>query len=148
MLLLQCYVGDHRFVLDGDWVIEVVPWIHLKPLPHSPPYLIGLMNFNNEPVPVIDFCQIVAERACVNSLHTRIVLLKNPKKEGPSSHLFGLLAEKITETVDLEKSVFLDSGIKIAHLPFYGGIMTEGELSIQWVNLEELSHYLQGQVFK
>ena len=45
MLLLQFQAGNDRYGLDASRVIEVVPLVVFRPLPHADPCVAGLFNY-------------------------------------------------------------------------------------------------------
>src|SRR4051812_28019239 len=54
MLLLVFQAGGQRFGLDTSEVIEVVPVLACRKLPHAPSYIAGLANYRGTAAPVID----------------------------------------------------------------------------------------------
>ena len=53
MLLLQFEIGNGRYALETNSIIEIVPLVNLKKIPTSPAYVAGLMNYRGEVIPVI-----------------------------------------------------------------------------------------------
>lgn len=147
MLFLPFQIGNELYAIDCKYVTEVVPYVKLKKIPHVPDYVSGLLNLNGLPIAVIDLCQLVTERPAMNCLHTRIVILNLIKESGESLHL-GVIGEKITQTINREKSAFVNSGIKVKDLSFLGGISNEKKYSIQLIDVEELFKLMQGTLFK
>lgn len=45
------------------------------------------------------------------------------------------MAEKVTETQDLDPQQFLDSGLHLKGLPFLKGVYSEGEKPIQYFDV-------------
>lgn len=142
MLTLLFQIGPDRYALDSENIIEVFPKIKLKQLPRTEDYVAGLINYGGIPVPVIDLPQLVTKRASSSAMHTRIILLQYTLAD-IGTHLLGVIAEKVTETKEMEKTSFKDSGIKVKDLPFLGGIYTEGETAIQLFKTDELFKYLK-----
>jgi len=147
MLLLLCYVETEKFAFDGEDVVEVIPKVKLKDLPHVPEYVAGLLNLGGTPVPVIDICRLIKAYPARNSLHTRIILLKHQFPQGDPL-LLGVIAEKVTETADRDKSLFIDSGVNLKDLPFLGGILSENGPPIQLILTDKLFAFMQGVLFK
>jgi chemotaxis-related protein WspB len=133
MLMLLFYVGNERFALDCDNVIEIFPKVNLKPIPHEPPYIAGLMNYGGIPVPVIDTVQLIENRPSGNSMHTRIVLLKHQSLE--SDNYIGLICEKAISTIEAELSQFVKTGLRSKDKLYLGGIYTDGPNSIQYFDI-------------
>ena len=61
MLLLTLKAGANRYAIDVARVIELVPRVELRAIPHAPPFLAGLLGYRGKVIPVIDlgllFCR-------------------------------------------------------------------------------------------
>lgn len=95
MLHLLLQAGSHRYALEVSQVVEVLPLLHLQPLPlvvpagrgeseqgGQPLDVRGVFYFHGAPVSVIDLGQRLAGAPVAARLSTRIVLVERP--EGPS----------------------------------------------------------------
>lgn len=141
MLMLLFYCGSAGFALDCETIVEVFPKVKLKKIPgqgEKKAFLAGLFNYGGKPIPVIDICQLIEKRPCSDSMHTRILLIE---KDG---HLLALMGEKVTETLDLSKEQFIESGLKLEGLPFLRGVYSEGDRSIQLFDLPAFYQSLNG----
>src|SRR5262245_42307799 len=132
MLMLLFYAGSECYALEAGPILEVIPRVSCKKIPHTEEYVAGLINYGGTPVPVIDVTQIVERRPSDPAMHTRIILIKK------DNQLIGLIGEKITTTVDLDPSQFIDSGVKIRDLPFLGGIYSKEGVHIQLILLDKI----------
>ena len=54
MLLLTFKAGANRYAIDVARVIELVPRVELRTIPHAPPFLAGLLGYRGKVIPVID----------------------------------------------------------------------------------------------
>lgn len=144
MLMLLLRSRDAAYAIDTSYVIEVVPRVSQKKIPHSPDYMTGFVNYAGRPIPVIDFCRIIDGKPASHSLHTRIILLKCYLK-GEECFL-GLLAEKVTETFDCDSAAFVESGFNVQDLPFLKGVLTDKDFSVQLISVEELFKAMQNAV--
>lgn len=142
MLMVLFYVGKDIFACDSEPIVEVVPKVILKKIPHAPEFCAGILNFGGLPVPVVDFSKIIENRPSVDSMHTRIMLFKNPDSENPAPVL-GIIAEKVTETTEREASDFLDPGVQVKDLPFLGGVLNIDGKVTQLVLIDELINSMQ-----
>jgi chemotaxis-related protein WspB len=143
MLMLLFNIGEDQYSLSCEYIVEVFPTIKLKRIPHVPDFIPGLMNYGGIPVPVIDVARLIENRPCTQALHTRIILL-NHAPLGESSNFIGLMCEKVTAMRDLDKSLFMDVGVKLKDLPFLGGIYTMDGHTIQFFNDVDLANFLKG----
>ena len=137
MLVLLFFIEDVMYTIKCENVREIVPIVKLKKVPHTPDFFSGYFNYRGIIVPVIDLCQLIQGRQCRMRLSTRIILVNYTGKDN-RSHIIGLMAERVTETVRKPKEAFISPIIRSQDAPYLGGIvMEEGEM-IQYIDLEML----------
>jgi chemotaxis-related protein WspB len=134
MLFLVFRLGQDRYALDATDVVEVVPLVHIKRLPHAPPGLAGLIDYRGEAVPVIDLSELALRQPAQRRMSTRIVLLRH----GDGVPLLGLIAEKATTTLRREAAEFIATGVRNDGAPYLGPICTDGGGILQWVDAQQL----------
>lgn len=137
MLYLLLRLGNDGYALDARRIVEVVPMVNLKPLPHAQHYVAGLFDYRGQLVPVIDLCQLTGHRACRAYLTTRIVLVEYPDSKG-TMHTLGLLAEGVTETIKIKDSDFQDGGIRLPAAPYLGELTKTEQGLVQLIEIEQL----------
>ena len=59
MLLLTFRAGESLYAVDARQVVEVLPRVGLRAIPHSPEYLVGLLSYRGQVVPVVDFNTLI-----------------------------------------------------------------------------------------
>lgn len=137
MLFVIFHVGDDRYAVEGREVIEIVPLVPLKVLPHAPREVAGLFNYRGMVVPVIDLCAMIGEASCRKILSSRILLVSFPASDG-TLHPLGLLAERVVETMTVSKSDLLPMGIDLEDSPYLGKLICREGRVIQCVRIEHL----------
>ena len=139
MLILHFYIEDSCYALEYTQVVEVVPMVALRKIPHAPDYVAGLFNYRGRIVPVIDLRHLAQDHPCRAYLSTRIILVNYPGKDG-DVHILGLMAERVTETTDKQDAAFADSGIKIEQAPYLGkiAVQEDGEEMVQYIRVEHV----------
>lgn len=142
MLMLLFYAGKNRYAIDCEFVIEVIPKVSLKEIPHTPKNVLGLLNYGGTPLPVVDLVEIIENRPVGSSMHSRIIILHtlNPTDEIQS---FALAVERATETAEMQRDRFIQMGLQVADLPFLDGIYSEGQETIQFIDIAKLTLYLK-----
>jgi chemotaxis-related protein WspB len=144
MLMLLFYVGDDRYSLDSRRVVEVVPTVTLKKIHQAPEYIPGLFNYRGHLVPVIDLCHLIQGTHCRAYLSTRIVLVNCHRQDAFDNdplqrpQILGLMAERVTETLNKPESEFISPAIKVDASPYLGEIITDDRGMIQFVRVEHL----------
>ena len=114
MLLLTFKAGANRYAIDVVRVIELVPRVELRPIPHAPPFLAGLLSYRGKVIPVIDLGLLLDGAPCRDlpqyphdpgQRRRRAIKIREPTTGGGGSFLamhrakrpvlLGLLAENV-----------------------------------------------------
>lgn len=138
MLLLVFHLGDERYALEGSRVVEVIPAVALRRLPHAPDSVAGLFNYRGAVVPVIELRQLIQGRPCRACLSTRVILVTCVSSKDGTAHTLGLMAERVTETLQKSKADLVPSGVAVKEAPYLGEMVLDGEGMIQCVHLDHL----------
>jgi chemotaxis-related protein WspB len=137
MLMLLFYVGNDLYAIESSYVVEVIPRVSLRKVHHVPDYVAGLFNYRGKIVPVIDLCHLIRDTSSRFCLSTRIIMVSYSNENYGQQYL-GLVAEKITETLNKPETAFVDSGIRVKDAPYLGGILMDEKGIIQQIHLEKL----------
>jgi chemotaxis-related protein WspB len=134
MVFLVFYLGQDRYMLDVRQIAEVLPLIGIMHIPQAPPAVAGIFNYRGTLVPAIDLSQVILGRPARRRLHSRIVLVQYADDTG-ATHLLGLIAEKVTETVQREPADFTAPGVTAPHL---GPVATDRHGLAQRIEVNQL----------
>jgi chemotaxis-related protein WspB len=137
MLFLLFQIRSERYCLEVSRVVEVVPLVLFKSIPHAPPYVSGLFNYRGTVVPVIDLSALLYDRPCKPLLSTRIILVDYRGQDG-EHHILGILAEHVTETISCDEGAFKPPGIAVQDARFLGDVIFTDDGMIQRVEVERL----------
>ena len=77
MLLLTFRAAENLYAIDVARVVEVVPRINLRQLPHAPGFLAGVFDYRGKVVPVVDLGVLLGSESCRDRLSTRIILVNS-----------------------------------------------------------------------
>lgn len=138
MLMLLFYVGTERYAIACSYVVEVVRLTSLRTPQQLPPPVVGMFKYSNVIVPVIDLCQLIQGTPCKTHLSTRIILVRYQVSGQESPSILGVMAERVTETIDSQDTEFVDSGITVSDAPYLGKIISDRYGLIQQVKLDRL----------
>jgi chemotaxis-related protein WspB len=137
MMYILFSIGNDRYALDSSHVVEVVPRVELWQVPRAPAYVAGLFRYRGQLVPVLDLCQLMQGQACPVRLSTRILLVYYPDNDG-SSHILGLMVERVTDTLTSHDVTFAPSGITADDAPYLGDVATDEHGMIHRLRVESL----------
>jgi chemotaxis-related protein WspB len=137
MLMLLFYVSKDLYAIESSRVVEVIPRVALRKVHHVPEYVAGLFNYRSKIVPVIDLCHLIRGTPSRFCLSTRIIMVSYSHQDYGQQYL-GLVAERITETLNKPETDFVDSGIRVKEAPYLGGMLMDEKGIIQRIHLEQL----------
>lgn len=137
MLFLLFEIGNERYCLEVSRIIEIVPMVFFKKIPHAPEYVAGLFNYRGNIVPVIDLSMLFSNRPSKPLFSTRIIVVDYTGSDN-QRHIFGLLAEKATETISCNKEDFKPQGIKVESAKYLGDVIFDENGMIQRIKIEKL----------
>ncbi len=134
MLVLTFRVADVPYAVAVRRVVEVVPRVELRELPHAPACLVGLLRYRGGAVPVIDLGLLMGGAACRDRLDTRIILVEG----GSGPGLIGLVAERVDDVREVDESKRATVGLEIAGAPYLGAVYEADDGLVQLVNPGEI----------
>ncbi len=140
MLLLTFTAGSNRHAVDAARVVELVPRVALRAVPHAPEHLAGLLSSRGPVVPVIDLRLLLGAGPCRDRLATRIILvdaardLDHPAKVGmavaaerqdsaPKRRIVGLIAEEVSDLLSIRPEQAVPSPVILSRAPYLGPIV-------------------------
>lgn len=137
MLLLSFHIGAEHYSISAKKIVEILPMTQLKKIHRAPEYILGLLNYRGSPIPILDLCQLTEHRACNKVLSSRIILVDYTDTNN-LTHILGITAEKVTETIDVKRDEFFSSGITLEEAPYLGAIANTDEQMIQYIEINNL----------
>ena len=114
MLVLTFHVDGIVYAVPVKQVIEVVPRVALRAVPHSASCFLGLLHYRGSALPVIDLGLLMGRAACVDRLDTRILLVRT----SIGDQRLGLLAERVNELVELDAAKMAMQGPFVRNAPY------------------------------
>ncbi len=121
MLVLTFRVDQIVYAVPVKQVIEVVPRVGLRQVPHAPECFLGLLHYRGAAIPVIDLSLLMGRSACLDRLDTRILLVHS-SKVGDVDDRLGLLAEQVNELVEVDDSRMAMSAALRLNAPYLGRV--------------------------
>lgn len=135
MLLLIFYVGEYCYAISGKRVVEVLSLVNLNKLAQTPQYVAGLLNYRDKIIPVIDLCKLLTGDYYNSHLSTRIIVVSYASDD-EITYLLGVIAERLTETLNIQETDFVSLGVQANVTPYLGKIILKGQDMIQYIQVE------------
>lgn len=148
MLLLLFETNDGRYALPTDVIVKVVPYVKIKKIPNALEYVAGFINYQGKPVPVLDACVLSGGESCKERFSTRIILV-NYLFTNQEDKVLGLLAERVTETIKVDRRTGDNSRILIDETIYSSTPGSDNEEMIQYIDLKRLvPEQIANDIFK
>jgi chemotaxis-related protein WspB len=145
MLILTFKLGPNWYAIEATQVVELVPRVALRPIPHAPALLAGLLAYRGKFVPVIDLGLLVGTASCADRLSTRIILVKNvsgdenrgkaessesvqasgprPVQQERGPTLLGLIAEEASDLASVEVEQLRPVPVRLPQAPYLDAVV-------------------------
>lgn len=143
MLLLTFIAGSNRHAVDAARVVELVPRVALRAVPHAPEHLAGLLVYRGRVVPVIDLGALLGSGLCRDRLATRIILVEtaaaDPTAPNSRRRMLGLIAEQVSDLLTIRPEQAVPPPLILPQAPYLGPIVqTERGQIVQILWIEAL----------
>lgn len=137
MLVLLFYIGEELYAIESSRVVEIIPRVALRKIHHVPEFMAGIFNYRGTIVPVIDLCHLIQGIPSRCYLSTRIMMVNYPST-GKTPQYLGLIAERITKTLNKPTTELVESDLRVQNAPYLGGMIMDEKGIIQRIHLERL----------
>ena len=137
MQYVKFNLDEYRYVLSIVDIVEIIPYVKLKPLAKLPVYVAGQCNYRGISIPVIDLCSLFLKRPCERKLSTRILIV-DTVDNNPANKLVGLMVEKATEIIKVVDDDFMDASKYGEELPYAGPILADPAGFIYRLNTSDI----------
>lgn len=139
MLYLCFQLGDQEFAFDTDHVHSLAPVLPARPIPGTPDYVCGLVEYRSAIVPLIDLNHMLCGSPARKLLGTRMILVYYPLA-ADRRPLLGLVAEKALDTLAVESEALREPGIDAPDAGYLGKLFKNA--AGRWVQTVEPSALL------
>jgi chemotaxis-related protein WspB len=160
MLLLTFTAGANRYAVDVARVVEVVPRVELRSIPHAPEFLAGLLGYRGKMVLVIELGLLLDVGPCRDCLSTRIILVndspgdqnrRTQDQKGSieetreartnlklAPNLLGLVAEQVSDLTYVRPEQIIPAPVRLAQTPYLGPIVQTDQGIVQLIMVEKV----------
>ena len=140
MLILTFTAGGNRYAVDVAQVVELVPRVELRLIPHAPGFLAGFLGYRGQVVPVIDLglllgagpVRIGSAPGSSWSKPSRAITINrrgigpdrpgNPgclaRDENPDRDLLGLIAEQVGDLTRVQPEQVVPAPVSLPQAPY------------------------------
>ena len=137
MLYVAFRLGNERYALAADLVVEALPVLQLKALPGMPRGVAGLCNYRGKPLPVLDLAARAIGEPARGVWGTRVLVVRYPD-DGPGDRSIGLLVVVCTHGLRLGVVQFIVPGVRNEGAPYQGPVTVTPDGLVQRVDVRAL----------
>jgi chemotaxis-related protein WspB len=128
VLFLIFQLGEDRYALEAQSLVEILPLAQVKALPQAPTGIAGILDFHGVTLPVIDLSALALGRPAAARISTRILIV-----EIPNGRRFALIAERANEMLRREAADFIKPEVTIEAAPYLGPVTRDSRGIVQWI---------------
>ncbi|CRX38386.1 chemotaxis protein CheW [Estrella lausannensis] len=146
MLYFVFSAGGEYFAIEASYIELVVPMVGVNSVAHLPNFVKGILEFEGEPVTVIDLCRIIGGEACPDRMHARIALVRSTpfEKRGPC---LGILGEKATEILETSSPFIISQSEDHGPLSYIHPGVLQGSTVIQLIDVPRFFEAFSHQIY-
>lgn len=137
MQLLTFTVAGQTYAIESRRVIEVLPLVPARPIPHMPEFIRGIFTYRGRLVPLVDLAVRLAVGRLQERLSTRVIVVEYAAPARESQQL-GLVAENVISVCSAEEADASLPSLEFGDAPFLGRILRIGGRTIQLLEVEKL----------
>jgi len=135
MQLLTFGLGGEPYAIESRHVVEVLPLVPARPLPGLPDYLLGLITYRGDLVPLVDLgMRLDAGRAAAR-LSTRVIVVA---LAGAGDHRLGLVAEHVTAIRSAADAAAALPPLQLEAAPYLGRVLRLGGQTVQLLDVDRI----------
>jgi chemotaxis-related protein WspB len=140
MLLLMFRVAQAWYAVEANRVVEVVPRIDLREVPHATEALAGLFRYRGKVVPVVDLGVLIGGSACRRRLSTRIIVVDAAARGSKpiEAEWLGLIAEQVNDVRKVTEDEVTASPMQLDRAPYLGSIVQSRDQIIQLIEVDRV----------
>ncbi|AOK19012.1 chemotaxis protein CheW [Burkholderia cepacia] len=142
-LFLMFELDGERYALDAAGIDEVLPLAATKAVPGAPEWIAGLLMRGGQPVPVIDVPMLALGRRAHALRSTRLVMVRYRVRDcandaDAGERMLGLIVERATQTMRIDRAAFRASGISTARTRWLGPVAHTPDGVVQQVSVRDI----------
>lgn len=137
MRCLAFQLGEGKYALPLRDLLEVLPLLPVREVPHAPDYISGIINYRGQAVPVLDLCQLTLGRSCEERMSTRLIVLRW-QLAGRTARLLALMVERAVNVVKLDTKTFEPTPLRIDETPYLERLAVNAAGLVQLIDVSQL----------
>jgi chemotaxis-related protein WspB len=144
MQLLTFAIGGNAYAIESRRIVEVLPLVMARPLPHQPDFVRGLFSYRGSLVPLVELGLLIGANAAAELLSTRVIIVALGEEARPglpirtAARQLGLVAEKVIAIRNAEEATTVMPSLQLASAPYLGRVLRLGVEMVQVLDIDRL----------
>ena len=138
MQLLTFTVAGESYAIESRRVVEVLPLVRARPIPHTPAFVRGVFTSRGSLLPLIDLNRRLADAAPAERLSTRVIVAEYRPAGAAVPTRLGLVAENVTSIIAAERAETSRPALELGAAPFLGRMLRIAGRTVQVVDVDQL----------
>lgn len=142
MLYVVFRIRNDRYAIPASEIVEILPVVRLKKIPHAPIGVVGVFNYHGTAVPVLDLTLLTSGVRSQQSMTTRLAITTYADvtrvREEPQHQLLGLIGEHLTETMSADEIDFIAPNVSPAEAPYLDSVAVDKKGFVQRLDIMKL----------
>lgn len=141
MQLVSFTVGAEDYAIESRRVVEVLPLVTARPIPHMPAFVRGIFTHRGRLVPLVDLGRLLTDTPLRERLSTRVIVVEFAAGEDPSNRRAIRLGAAAENVVSVCSSGEAETSLPRLHspdAPYLGTLLRIGSRTIQVLDVEHL----------
>jgi purine-binding chemotaxis protein CheW len=133
------HAGREEYALPIENVVSIEKLDHINPIPHLPPYVLGLVKVRNELIPVMDMSSILYNNPLNNEEGLFLLVVHTETLE------VGLVVKEAKEILEVADASITDVGLlAYSKTKYFNGVINLENRMITKIDPEVLVESLEG----
>ncbi len=144
MQLLTFTFGDSPYAIEARRIVEVLPLVAARPLPHMPDHVCGLFTYRGSLVPLIELGRLLGVGPAPAILSTRIIVVSLDEETGVGLPIrdhacrLGLVAPHVIAIQSADEAATVLPRLALRSAPYLGRVLRLGSETVQVLDVDQL----------
>lgn len=137
MQLLTFTIAGEAYAIESRRVVEVLPLVRVRLIPHTPDYVRGIFTYRGRLVPLVDLGLRLGTGPLDERLSTRVVVCE-VAIGGREPQQLGVVAENVISICSAEDADSSLPSLQLHDAPFLGQVLRIGGRTVQVLAVDHL----------
>lgn len=138
MQLLSFTIGAEDYAIESRRVIEVLPLVAARPIPHMPDFLRGVFTHRGRLIPLVDLGRLLIHQPLRETLSTRVIVVEFVGGPENQRIRLGLAAENVVSLCSSSEAETSLPSLETARAPSLGRLLRIGGRTVQVLDVEHV----------